>query len=46
MTGIYITGHPLSEYEDVISQYTVNSTMFEQDSDEGLFDGEEVEIAA
>ena len=56
VTGIYITGHPLMEYKDILDLYTANSSMFgdntnENDmmNDEGgkdiLLDGEKVEVA-
>ncbi|MEX1376550.1 MAG: DNA polymerase III subunit alpha [Eubacteriales bacterium] len=44
MTGVYISGHPLSQYSEQLSNYDVNSTMFVQDSTDEVVDGQEVEI--
>lgn len=44
MTGIYISGHPLSEYKDILNQYKVNSTMFVSESIDEVKDGKLVEV--
>ena len=52
MTGIYISGHPLAEFEEELTAFDVNSSMFaaregeEEDNEAtGLEDGQKVEIA-
>jgi len=44
MTGVYISGHPLSQYKDQLSNYKVNSTMFGEEGADQVSDGEQVEI--
>jgi len=56
VAGIYISGHPLSEYKDILEGFSANSSMFVDESDEeteeenilehdSLKDGKIVEIA-
>ncbi len=54
MTGIYITGHPLEDYEEELAAFDINSSHFavqegeESDAGESAFalaDGQKVEIA-
>jgi len=53
IAGVYISGHPLLEFSDVLDEFTVNSSMFTEDSigEEGqtaesmLSDGQMVEVA-
>jgi DNA polymerase-3 subunit alpha len=56
VAGIYISGHPLAEYKDLLEDFSANSSMFldeteEEGADEGLAgqdilkDGQIVEIA-
>jgi len=44
MTGVYISGHPLSEYSTQMTEYAINSTMFIPESPDEVSDGETVEI--
>lgn len=44
MTGVYISGHPLSEYKEQIASYKINSTMFVQESIDEVADGDMVEV--
>lgn len=44
MTGVYISGHPLSEYSTQLSNYKYNSLMFLQDATDGVDDGDTAEI--
>ena len=44
MTGVYISGHPLSEYSVQMAGFNVNSTMFLQDAIDAVEDGDNVEI--
>ena len=44
MTGVYISGHPLSEYSTQMTEYAINSTMFIPESPDEVQDGETVEI--
>ncbi len=45
MTGVYIQGHPLSEYKDELEAMDVNSTMFgEGEDNEGEGHSQEAEI--
>ena len=44
MTGVYISGHPLSQYKEQLSNYKVNSTMFGEEGADQVSDGEQVEI--
>lgn len=44
MTGVYISGHPLSQYNTQLQNFKINSTMFVPDSTDGVDDGDTVEI--
>jgi len=44
MTGVYISGHPLSEYSTKLANYKVNSSMFVQDAVDSVEDGDTAEI--
>ena len=44
MTGVYISGHPLSEYSAQLANYTFNSSMFVQDAVDSVEDGDTAEI--
>ncbi|MCK5128214.1 MAG: hypothetical protein KAQ68_00065, partial [Clostridiales bacterium] len=42
VAGIYISGHPLSEYSDMLELFKVNSTMFEDNNDEDLIEENQI----
>lgn len=44
MTGVYISGHPLSEYSAQLAKYKVNSSMFVQEAMDTVKDGENAEL--
>ena len=45
MTGVYITGHPMMEYEKYMEQYPVNLLTILESREEGLsLDGKEVTL--
>lgn len=45
MTGVYITGHPLTEYEEALKDFEINSLSFAEDSDQTLKDRQVVQVA-
>jgi DNA polymerase-3 subunit alpha len=44
MTGLYISGHPLDEYSSQLEKLSVNSSMFSEDLETPLVDGQTVHM--